>query len=241
MDAHPQPADQPAPYVARTPEDLLATVPVVLGFQPEDSVVMLTFRAPRCFHARVDVPTEPEGVMPMIDSLLEPARRHGVGAVALVGFHADRPRTADALRLLAGALRRHGIDVLACLHAHAGRWWWVGRTAAEDDHGDGRPYDAAAHPFRARSVLEGRVTHDDRAALAAPLAPAPGGVAAGVLAGLVEPVEITTRRFRELLEARCGTGARLADDEVVEHDSVADAELLARELGARVIEEINHT
>jgi len=31
------------------------------------------------------------------------------------------------------------------------------------------------------------------------------------------------------------------DDEVVEHDSVADAELLARELGARVIEEINHT
>ncbi|MEC9052472.1 MAG: DNA polymerase III subunit gamma/tau, partial [Actinomycetota bacterium] len=31
------------------------------------------------------------------------------------------------------------------------------------------------------------------------------------------------------------------DDEVVEHDSVADAALLARELGARVIEEINHT
>jgi DNA polymerase-3 subunit gamma/tau len=31
------------------------------------------------------------------------------------------------------------------------------------------------------------------------------------------------------------------DDEVLQHDEVADAELLARELGARVIEEIKHT
>jgi hypothetical protein len=87
MDAHPQPADQPAPYVARTPEDLLATVPLVLGFTPEESVVMLTFGAPRCFHARIEMPTLVEEVMPMIESLVEPALRHGVRRVVLLGFH----------------------------------------------------------------------------------------------------------------------------------------------------------
>ena len=41
---------------ARGPEDLLAAVPVVLGFHPQDSLVMLTFGAVRSFHARVDLP-----------------------------------------------------------------------------------------------------------------------------------------------------------------------------------------
>src|SRR6478735_9268901 len=33
----------PTPLMARTPEDVLAAVPVVLGFEPLQSVVMLTF------------------------------------------------------------------------------------------------------------------------------------------------------------------------------------------------------
>ena len=69
---------------------------------------------------------------------------------------------------------------------------------------------------RARSVLEGRVTHPDRASVAATLAPDPGGVAGEVLAGLVEPVSVTTRRFEELLRARCGSGTPVTDAEVAE-------------------------
>ncbi len=40
----------------RSPEDLLAAAPVVLGFVPTDSAVMFTFDGPSCFHARVDLP-----------------------------------------------------------------------------------------------------------------------------------------------------------------------------------------
>ena len=213
---HDQPHDQPAPYVARTPEDLLATVPLVLGFTPEESVVMLTFGAPRCFHARIEMPTLVEEVMPVIDSLVQPALRHGVRRVVLLGFHPHGPWTADVLRMLAGAFEHHDIDVVACLRADGGRWWSVGRLPELDDQGEGRPYDTVTHPFRARAVLEGRVTHRDRAAVAATLAADPGGVSGEVLAGLVEPVSVSTTRFEELLTDRCATGGPLTDAEVAE-------------------------
>ncbi|WP_370074784.1 DUF4192 domain-containing protein [Nocardioides sp.] len=213
---HDRPHDRPDPYVARTPEDLLATVPLVLGFTPEESVVMLTFGAPRSFHARIEMPTLVEEVMPMIDSLVEPAVRHGVRRVVLLGFHPHASWTADVLRMLAGAFTHHDIDVVTCLRAHGGRWWAVGRVPELDDRGEGRPYDAVSHPFRARAVVEGRVTHEDRAAVAATLAADPGGVSGEVLAGLVEPVSVTTGRFPELLTDRCSTGGPLGDAEVAE-------------------------
>ena len=43
MTSTPAPTPTPVPLVARTPEDLLAFVPISLGFSPESSVAMLTF------------------------------------------------------------------------------------------------------------------------------------------------------------------------------------------------------
>ena len=60
------------------------------------------------------------------------------------------------------------------------------------------------------------MTHEDRAAVAATLAADPGGVSGEVLAGLVEPVSVTTGRFQELLTDRCSTGGPLVDAEVAE-------------------------
>ena len=60
-----------APYVARTPEDVLATVPLVLGFEPEDSLVLLTFGAAHPFHARVDLPREPDDVRAVFDAWVQ--------------------------------------------------------------------------------------------------------------------------------------------------------------------------
>ena len=110
-------------------------MPVVLGFTPEESVVMLTFGAPRSFHARIEMPTLAEEVMPMIDSLVEPALRHGVRRVVLLGFHPHASWTADVLRMLVGAFTHHDIDVVTCLRAHGGRWWAVGRVPELDDRG----------------------------------------------------------------------------------------------------------
>ncbi len=87
---------------ARTPEDLLAAVPIILGFHPEDSVVMLTFGAAGgppgagdAFHARVDLP--------------EPGRLgHAVDPDAFVAA---------------------GIEVVAFLRANGSRWFPVGAEA----------------------------------------------------------------------------------------------------------------
>ena len=61
---------------ARGPADLLAAVPVVLGFHPHDSLVMLTFGAERTFHARVDLPPadDLDGVDEVVSVLLAPCR-----------------------------------------------------------------------------------------------------------------------------------------------------------------------
>ena len=57
--------DQTSPtttLTARTPEDVLAVVPVVLGFEPTESMVMLTFGSDPPFHARVDLPDRADDV-----------------------------------------------------------------------------------------------------------------------------------------------------------------------------------
>ena len=80
----------PTTFTARSPEDLLALAPVVLGFFPHDSVVMLTFGAASPFHARVDLPTGAGGVAEVVDSLVDPAIRHGVRRVVLLVYGVDR-------------------------------------------------------------------------------------------------------------------------------------------------------
>ena len=71
----------------RTTEDVLAAVPVLLGFEPSESVVMLTFGGRETFHARVDLPPpdEPEGldeVVRLISPLADGWKQIGSNAAA---------------------------------------------------------------------------------------------------------------------------------------------------------------
>lgn len=153
----------------RTPEDVLAAVPVLLGFEPSDSVVMLTFGGQETFHARVDLPP-PTEVDVGIDLLLQPAQEHGVAQVLFVVYTA-RPRYgARVLDRLSEAFETAGIRVVHALRAD-GRCWFVGR-------GPGTRYDVTAHPFRARAVLDGQVVTRSRDELADRLRPVAEGVAA---------------------------------------------------------------
>ena len=149
---------------ARNPEDLLAMVPVVLGFVPTDSIVMLTFGAARTFHARVDLPPPDEPADEVVDSLCDPAVRHGVRRVVFV-LYTDDPVPAERVcRRLARAFRAAGIEVIDVIRADGHRWFPMlrGRRARPA----GTPYDVASHPFTAQAVVEGRVTHRSRAELA---------------------------------------------------------------------------
>ena len=164
---------------ARGPEDLLAAVPVVLGFRPHDSLVMLTFDAARTFHARVDLPppAEAEAALPeLVDALVSPCLTHRVGRVAFVSYSDDAGLSARVATALRAAFGRAGIGVIDVLRAHAGAWRRVPvRPGGRES--EAVPYDEAAHPFAAQAVFEGRVTLASREDLRDTLAPDPEAVA----------------------------------------------------------------
>jgi hypothetical protein len=160
----------------RSPEDLLAAAPVVLGFVPTDSVVMFTFDGPSCFHARVDLPQVRAEVEACVETLLAPSVQHTVRRVLFLLYTHD-PLPADRVaRRLVRAFRDAGIEVIDVLRADGRRWFPLLRSRRSVPP-SGVPYDVSAHPFAAESVLSGRVTHRSRAELEATVAPDPTAVA----------------------------------------------------------------
>ena len=162
---------------ARSPEDLLALVPIVLGFVPRESVVMLTFGAQRTFHARVDLPVREAQVAEVVQALLEPARRHLVRRVVFVLYAADAHAARTVARPLVRAFEEADVEVIDVLRADGDRWFTVLGTRRGVPV-CGVAYDVSAHPFAAEAVLDGRVTHASRAELADTLRADPDRVAA---------------------------------------------------------------
>ena len=175
------PASSALNFTARTPEDVLAVVPVVLGFVPTDSVAMLTFGAGHPFHARVDLPRGPSELPGMIDCLLDPVLRHRAPQVLFVVYTDDARLARRTARSLTRCFERAGVEVVDVLRADGERW------APAERAGPGVPYDLTTHPFSAQAVLDGRVLHGSREELRAGLARQPDQVARVVveLAGLV--------------------------------------------------------
>ena len=158
---------------ARSPEDLLAVVPIVLGFHPEDSIVMLTFGPPgETFHARVDLPG-PDQVPDAVAPLLQAAVRNRVDRVAFILYTREAALGWSAAAILTSKFGGAGLDVVAVLRADGHRWFRLDGPDAPE----GRPYDVGSHPFAAQAVYDGTVTHRDRASLAKSLEPLPAAVA----------------------------------------------------------------
>jgi uncharacterized protein DUF4192 len=200
---------------AHGPEDLLAAVPVVLGFRPEHSLVMLTFGAHRTFHARVDLPppTEVDRAVPELrEMLLAPCLAHGVSRVAFV-VYGDDPAVAAAVAAgLVPDFGSEGVEVLAVLRAHEGWWWRLSACATEEGP---EPYDDRSHPFSAHAVFEGRVTHANREALREMVAPVPEDRRRmeRLLARLPEPTPSDLDRALEVVRRCVQARADPGDDE----------------------------
>ncbi len=165
---------------ARCPEDVLAMVPVLLGFTPTDSITMLTFGARHSFHARVDLPGR-DDLEEVIDVLLAPALQHRVRQVVFV-LHSDDGGLAErCFRGLLRAFEEAGIDVADGLRADGRRWWpLLGPTRVR--RGIGTAYDVSSHPFLTQAVFAGRVTVGTREDIAATLSAAEPGHRAQVAA-----------------------------------------------------------
>jgi hypothetical protein len=157
---------QPLHLTARCPEDLLAMAPVVLGFWPDDSVVMMTFGAPRAFHARLPLPTLDEldacVLLEVEECLLGPAERHGAAAVVLLYF-TDDPDVAGLLHAaLASGCRARGIAMVIAIAADGAEYAVLG---PDGEPGPRTSYDVGAHPFVVEAIVGGRITHATRDAM----------------------------------------------------------------------------
>lgn len=163
--------EKPRTLVARTPTDLLAAVPCVLGFHPEDSLVLLTFTPEGgSFHARVDLPGGAEHLPELCSVLLQAALRNRVDRVALVAYTPDAGLAHTVLHAVHDAFDAQDVDVVELLRVDGTHWFPV-RAGLPDQLYAGVPYDTTFHPFAAESVFAGRVTHSSRQALADTLAP----------------------------------------------------------------------
>lgn len=162
---------RPSTFVARTPPDLVAVVPAVLGFHPRDSVVLLTFGPPGgAFHARVDLPPGPEDRETVASVLADAVEANGVRRAAVLVYSDDAAAALGQAEVLVRRLLELDVEVIEVLRVHDGRWWPV-------PHGDepGTPCDLDSHPLTAQRVFEGHVVHRDREELAASLVGSPTG------------------------------------------------------------------
>jgi hypothetical protein len=112
----------PATVRLRSPGEIVSSVPYLLGFAPDDSLVVLGLRdRALALTCRLDI----------VDCSLEVSRRSvvqalgnaGADRVLLVAFAPSRPRANDAMASVARRLSREGLCVGDRISVVAGRWF----------------------------------------------------------------------------------------------------------------------
>jgi hypothetical protein len=154
------------PYRITAPVDLLALVPCVLGFHPEQSLVLVVTAGDGApLHARLDLPRDDEEKSQAVQLLLSAASKAEARQVALVAYADVEEAVRDVVDALALELEDHGVDLLCALRADGERWYSLdcGPLCCPTE---GETYDLESHPITAQAVLDGKVTYLSRRALA---------------------------------------------------------------------------
>jgi hypothetical protein len=136
----------------------------LLGFHPEDSVVVMTIGdAVHTFHARVDLPADQVELEEVTHHITGVAVRNGVQSLAVL-VYTDDVGLADAVAAsLDTRLVDAEIDVVCAVRADGARWWSLHHPGGS---GPGTPYDVGSHPLMAQAVVDGTVVLASRQELA---------------------------------------------------------------------------
>jgi hypothetical protein len=223
----------------RSPVDVLAAVPYLLGFHPADSVVVLGLRARRLvFHVRGDLPAadaSPEQVEADARYVAEVLGRQPVSTVLVVGY-GSADRATPMLYALRDMLLAKRIAITEMLRAAGGRYWSYVCASAECCPPEGTPYDVSGSRIAAEATFAGRVALPDRQALERLLGPPEGNRLVAIeratdraeqrMSALLDRVSDADAASELLLStgnravsraiARHAAGSRLTDDEVAE-------------------------
>ncbi len=168
-----------APAVARLsgPGEILAVLPSLCGFPPQESLVLLSLRGPRRrlgLTARVDLPDPAAPGAETGLAALCAARMAGDGAsCVVVAVLSERGRRERLVEAVHDALADRRVGVLEALHVHDGRWTSYTCTA-DCCPAQGTPVPAAPPVLdvvRAEQVATGRAVLASRDDLVRSLAP----------------------------------------------------------------------
>jgi Domain of unknown function (DUF4192) len=148
----PQQAEPRTRIKVRRADDLLAIIPYLIGFHPDEDLVVVFIKSDRVrLTTRTDIPPESaaDELAEWIDAL---AKREQIDAVALVAYSAASLPANRLLTRLMDRLSDHQLtDVLYVGH---GRWWSL-TCGDECCPLAGTPYDISSHPVAAAAVFAG--------------------------------------------------------------------------------------
>ncbi|MGH3389518.1 MAG: DUF4192 domain-containing protein [Actinomadura sp.] len=175
MTNHAPGGDRP-PMVIRTPADLVSAVPYLLGFHPEDSLVVIGSGGPHGTCAlRIDLPPAGVAAEAIADRFAQMLRRNDFPHAMLVGYgSADRVTPLiDAAR---PALAECEVELHDALRVTGGRFWSYLCSDPDCCPVEGTPFDVATSIVAAQATFAGQVALAGRAELARTVAPL-GGIA----------------------------------------------------------------
>ncbi|MFD2766338.1 DUF4192 domain-containing protein [Micromonospora eburnea] len=189
------PTDHPR-LAVRSPADLIAAVPYLLGFHPTESVVVVALRGRRVvFAARGDLPEPGADPRPAAWHLAQVVARQSTESATVIGFGAAA-RVTGAVEAVGAALDEAGLLVLDALRVTDGRWWSYLCADPGCCPPDGTPYDPKASEVSATAVFAGQVALPDRAALTAQVSPLDGPIRVAMRRATIR----ARRRLAELTE-----------------------------------------
>lgn len=160
----------------RSLADLIALVPVILGFEPRESLVIATIAGRFTgFSVRVDLPppSRPDLVRLLAQHVSAAACTQQCTRVAVMAFSDDPARArevAEVLDVVADRLAVDGVEVTDVLRIGQGRYWSLRCAEAACCPPEGTVYDARSTQLRADATLAGIAVAPGREALAARLA-----------------------------------------------------------------------
>jgi hypothetical protein len=172
--------------IARSPAELIAVVPYLLGFHPAQSIVVigLTGRLVT-FGARYDLPP-PGGDDATADMAAviasQPAR-----SVVLVGYGPAASVTPAILRL-SRALEQAEVPLCDSIRVTEGRWWSYFCADPQCCPVDGRSCPPPGNPIAAEAVFQGKVALPNRQALVAQVAAVTGDARNAMVAATARAV-----------------------------------------------------
>lgn len=159
-------------------DGILAVIPHLLGFHPDDSLVMLGIGGP---HARIRLTFRYDLPNPLDHALADDVAAHAVAVLrrqhltmtVAIGYGPADAVGAMMTALVPG-LRQAGIDVQDLIRVTDGRYWSLCCDDPDCCPPGGTAFDPGSHPASAALAAAGLPAHANRAALAAALAPEPG-------------------------------------------------------------------